>query len=203
MKKIIIDKLITFITNNKQCTEKDIKIYRYGLETLYNLMTKTIVLLIITFFIKTIKQCLLIIMFYTLLRLFAYGIHANTSLGCWLTTLPIYIIGSLFIKYISVTKNIIWIMWVIYTLFVVLWAPADTKKRPLIHAKRRKRLKIEALIMCVVFYVFIWKISNPQAITAIGFSMLLESISICPLTYYLSGNRFNNYIYYNREHGLN
>ncbi len=203
MKKRIIDKLANFIIKHKECNEKDIRIYRYGIETLYNLATKTIVILILTFFAKSIKECLLIILFYTMLRIFAYGLHASGSLGCWLTTIPVYVGGSLLIKYITIPKYIVMIIWVIYILFVSLWAPADTKKRPLIRAERRKKLKIEALGMSIVFLMIIYFVKNNLIVTTMGFCMILEGICICPLTYYLTGNKFNNYIYYLQEHGLN
>ena len=203
MKKKIIDKLTDFIVRNKKCTDKDIKVYRYGLEGLYNQVTKTIVILLITIIFKTYKEYFLLIIFYTFLRLFAYGIHANSSLGCWLTSVPIYLGGSFFIKYANISKIIATIIWFIYLLFVILWAPADTKKRPLIRKKRRTILKIESIIVAIIYGLLICFINNTRIINTIAFSTALETICICPLTYFLTGNRFNNYIYYNREHGLN
>ena len=102
MKLKIVNSLTSFISKHKKCSEKDLKIYRYGLEALYNLTTKTAVILLMTFFIGSIKECLLFILFYTFLRLFSYGLHASGSLMCWLTTIPVYVGGSLIIKYCSI-----------------------------------------------------------------------------------------------------
>lgn len=203
MKKIIINKLTDFIIHNKKCDDKDIKIYRYGLEALYNLVTKTIVILIITHFTKSTKECLLFILFYTFLRIFSYGLHASSSLTCWITTLPIYVGGSLLIKYLTAPKNVVIALWIIYILFVILWAPADTKKRPLIREKRRKLLKIESLIITIIYLLLIIFIKNKEILNAIFFSMILEGICICPLTYKITNSPFNNYITYLEEHGLN
>jgi accessory gene regulator B len=199
MKKKIIDKLTNFIIKHKKCSDTDIKIYRYGLEALYNLTTKTIVIIIISVFLKTTKECLLLILFYTFLRLFAFGLHANGSLACWFTTIPIYIGGSLFIKYITILKYIVLSIWLIYLIFVILWAPADTKKRPLIREKQRKKLKIESIIICIIYLLLIVFVKNTLIINAIGFCMALEAICICPLTYKITGNRFNNYLYYKKS----
>jgi len=203
MKNKVVDRLTDFIIKNKKCNETQIKIYRYGLEALYNLLTKTVVILIITSILGCLKECLLFILFYTLLRLFAYGLHASNSILCWLTTIPIYVGGSLIIKYLYIPKYIIAIIWSIYTLFVLLWAPADTKKRPLIRKERRRKLKIESLIICFIYYLLIIIVKSPKILNAMSISMILESICICPLTYYITHNRFNNYIYYKKEHGLN
>ena len=203
MKKKIIDKLIHFIIKNKNSSEKDIKIYRYGLEALFNLIVKTSVVLIICLTIGTIKECLLLILFYFFLRLFAFGLHASNSIGCWLTTIPVYIGGSLFTKYIIISKYISIIIWFIYTLFAILWAPADTKKRPLIHAEQRKKLKLKSLLVFFSFCLILLLVNNQSIQNAIAFCMALEGICICPLTYLITGNKFNNYIYYNQSHGLN
>ncbi len=203
MRNLFVNKLTNFIVKNKNCTKKDIIVYRYGLEALYSLLTKTVVFLTITFFTKSMKECLLVVIFYMFLRLFAYGIHANSSIGCWLTTLPIYVGGSLFVKYVTFNPLTLIISWLIYLLFVILWAPADTKKRPLIHKRKRIELKIKSIIVAVIYGLIFVFIKNNPIHSAIGFCLILEAICICPLTYYITGNRFNNYIYYNQEHGLN
>ena len=199
MKKKVLDKLTNFIKNNKECSEKDLKIYRYGLETIYNMITKTIVVLLITYFLGTIKQCFLLILFYTSVRLFSYGLHASSSLGCWLTTIPIYISGSYFIKLCSVNKYYIFAALLIYTIFAILWAPADTKKKPIIRRERRIKLKVLSIIVCISHAFIIYYASNQYILNAILFSLVLQSICICPLTYKITNNRFNNYLYYQKK----
>ena len=98
MKKKVINKLLTIIINNKECSEKDLKVYSYGLEGLYNLFTKTFVILIVTLLLNTAKEFGLILLFYAPLRTFGFGIHAESSIKSWIATLTIYILGSLLIK---------------------------------------------------------------------------------------------------------
>ena len=203
MKKKVVDYLTNFIIRNKKCSEKDILVYRYGLEALYNQVTKTVVILIITIILKTYIEYFLLIVFYTFLRLFAFGIHANTSWGCWLTSGPIYIGGSYFIKYANYPKHIILIALTIFIIFAILWAPADTKKRPLIRKEQRKKLKIKSILVGIIYGILVFIVTNNKILNSICFSLVLESICICPLTYYITGNTFNNYITYNKEHGLN
>ena len=84
-----------------------------------------------------------------------------------------------------------------------MWAPADTKKRPLIREKRRRILKTESIIICLIYLLLIIFINSRLIINAIFFSMILEGICICPLTYKITKNPFNNYNNYLKEHGLN
>lgn len=203
MKKLIINKFVNIIENNKVCSEKDKKIYRYGMECLYNLFTKTFVILLISLLIKTTKEYLLLIIFYSFLRSFAFGIHASNSKNCWISTLTIYIGGSLLIKYLTIPKYIIIIAWMICTIFFILWAPADTPKRPILKVSKRRNLKIKALIMIFIYYFLICFCNNQAILNAIFLSMILEGGCICPLIYKITKTPFNNFIYYKANNGLN
>lgn len=198
MKKKIVNKLLTIITNNKECSEKDIKVYSYGLEGLYNLFTKTFVILIITLLLNTAKEFGLILLFYALLRTYSFGIHADSSLACWISTLTIYIFGSLLVKEIIIVKEVALIIWTFAFISFVLWAPADTPKRPLIREKQRKKLKVKVCIITVIYLLLILFINSNTLINAISFSLLVQMICVNPITYKLTNTQFNNYKYYKK-----
>lgn len=201
MKHLVINKLLNIIINNKECSEKNIKIYKYGLEGLYNLITKTIVVLIITLLLNSAKEFGLILLFYALLRTFGFGIHSESSLGCWISTLSIYVFGSILIKEIFIIKEISIIIWLIAFLSFILWAPADTPKRPLIREKQRKKQKLKVCLISLFYLILIIFVKNNIVINAITYALLIEMICVNPLTYKIFGIRFNNYKYYKK--GLN
>ena len=64
---------------------------RYGLEAFYNLITKTVVLIILAVIFNLVLELILLSLIYSTLRLYGFGLHAKTSLQCWITTLPIYL----------------------------------------------------------------------------------------------------------------
>ena len=99
MKMKVIDYFTNLIIKHKECNEVEIKTIRYGLETIYILVTKMIVILITVIFLKSVKEFLLLLISYSLIRKYSFGLHASKSWICWCTTLPIYIGGSLIIKY--------------------------------------------------------------------------------------------------------
>ena len=201
MKEQIINNTINLINRNKVCSDTDLKIYRYGMECIYTLITKTLVVFLISIIIGTTKEFLLLLIFYALLRSYAFGIHASNNIACWISTITIYIGGSIFIKYLTIPKAIIAITWMITAIFLILWAPADTPKRPILKVKKRRKLKIKSLIVIAIYYLLIYFINNQTILNALFLSMVLEGSCICPLLYKILKTPFNNYINYKK--GLN
>ncbi|MBQ9833570.1 MAG: accessory gene regulator B family protein [Bacilli bacterium] len=201
MKEQIINNTINLINRNKVCSDTDLKIYRYGMECIYTLITKTLVVFLISIIIGTTKEFLLLLIFYALLRSYAFGIHASSNIACWISTITIYIGGSIFIKYLTIPKSILAITWMVTAIFFILWAPADTPKRPILKVKKRRKLKIKSLIVIAIYYLLIYFINNQTILNALFLSMVLEGSCICPLLYKILKTPFNNYINYKK--GLN
>lgn len=203
MKKRCIQKCCDFIQKYIKCDELKIKKLKYGLEALYNLFTKIIVMLILSIIFGIWKEYILLIFTYALVRRYAYGIHAKKSIICWVTTLPIYLLGSCFIKYGSISNYLLYGIWCFSFVSFILWAPADTPALPLIHLEKRKVQKIKSCTVCVAYLAFIIFFQNSTLNKAFIYSLLVQSICINPITYKLTNTPFNNYKVYYAKHGLN
>ena len=199
VKKKFIESALTKIKQQKKLTSLEEKKLRYGLEAFYNLATKTIVLIILAIVFDLVIELLLLALVYSTLRLYGFGIHAKTSLQCWFTTIPIYMLGSLFIKYATITSNLIYIFWIISFLSFLLFAPADTPARPLIRKNKRIRAKIlSVLILCIYFIIYTLNISS-MFNNVIIYAICMELIVINPLTYKLTKTPFHNYEIYEKN----
>ena len=199
VKKKFIDVALTKIKQQKKVTSLEEKKLRYGLEAFYNLATKTIVLIILAIVFDLVVELLLLALVYSTLRLYGFGIHAKTSLQCWFTTIPIYMLGGLFIKYATITSNVIYIFWIISFLSFLLFAPADTPARPLIRKNKRIRAKIlSVLILCIYFIIYTLNISS-MFNNVIIYAICMELIVINPLTYKLTKTPFHNYEIYEKN----
>lgn len=199
MKKKFIESALTKIKQQKKVTSLEEKKLRYGLEAFYNLATKTIVLIILAIVFDLVIELLLLALVYSTLRLYGFGIHAKTSLQCWFTTIPIYMLGGLFIKYATITSNLIYIFWIISFLSFLLFAPADTPARPLIRKNKRIRAKIlSVLILCIYFIIYTLNISS-MFNNVIIYAICMELIVINPLTYKLTKTPFHNYEIYEKN----
>jgi len=196
MKMKVIDYFTNLIIKHKECNEVEIKTIRYGLETIYILVTKMIVILITVIFLKSVKEFLLLLISYSLIRKYSFGLHASKSWICWCTTLPIYIGGSLIIKYAPHNIYVSYLIWTVALISFALWAPADTPKRPLIREKQRKQQKIKTCITCIILIILMIVLKNDTVTKAFTLGLFIQSIVINPLTYKITNTPFNNYKFY-------
>ena len=88
--------------NNPDLDEIKLDEIRYGLEALYLTITKTIVVFLIASYFKTIKETLLLLIFYNILRETAFGLHASKSWMCWASSIIIFNLGPIILKQIVI-----------------------------------------------------------------------------------------------------
>lgn len=193
MKSSFIENSILTISKTRELTPLDEKKLRYGLEGFYNLFTKMIVMTILAILLDIIPEYLLLILVYSTLRLYGFGIHMKTSLQCWFTTLPIYIGGCLLIKYGTFSPTISILIFVVGYLSFLFFAPADTPARPLIHKEKRIRAKILSLIILTCYLVLFLYVDSSFVSNTILYGIIMESVCINPLTYKIFHTPFNNY----------
>ena len=193
VKKKFIEKSIQLIKQNREVELLEEKKLRYGLEAFYNLATKTIVLILLAILFDFGLELLLLTIIYSTLRLYGFGIHAKTSLQCWLTTIPVYIGGCLIIKYCEFPTTVSYIIWIFGFLSFLFFAPADTPARPLIRKNKRIRAKILSLVILTAYLVVFIYTKNPLFHNTILYAIIMESIVINPIIYKISNTPFNNY----------
>lgn len=201
MREVFADKNLNYISKYyKLSNTEKIKI-KYGLEVLYTVITKTIGILLMSLFLKTFKETIILMGFYLLLRLFSHGIHAKKSSHCWVASILTYGAFPLLIKYFVIKKIYILIMSIIAFICFIIWAPADTPKKPLINKKKRIINKLLTLIISTTLMFVVILSKNSLINDCIFFSYIMSIISINPLTYKLFKIPFNNYKKY--KDGLN
>lgn len=192
MKELFIDKSFLFISNHKNLDKLESIKIKYGLEVMYHSITKTTTILLLSIILGTLKESLLITLFYSLLRMFAHGFHAKSNLQCWIISISCYTIFSTLCKYCPFnTVGFIGIS-VISIFSFILWAPSDTKGRPLVNKSTRIKLKIKSLIvlsLLLIIYSFNTPLNN-----AIIYSIILETLNVNPFIYMVTGTTRNNYL---------
>ena len=76
---------------------------------------------------------------------------------------------------------------------MILFAPADTHKRPIINKKMREKLKIKALAVSLIYIGIVFVYKNEFVTNIILLAMIVQSIVINPITYKLFKLPYNNY----------
>lgn len=196
MKEVIINNIMLNIKNNKNFTEQKLCEIKYGLESLYLTLTKIVVIYLISILLKTSKELSLVFLFYGILRLTGFGVHAKGSKECWIASLLVFVPFPYLLKVVLIPKYINTILSVIGTILLLIYSPADTKKRPLIHKKKRIMYKIFTALIASIYTMINVFINDNILSNTLTFAILLEMVMVLPISYKLFGLTYNNYLNY-------
>lgn len=194
MKKLVIQSSMNLIRENfPDCDEERLEGIQYGLEGIYLSVTKLIVIFLIAWFIGVFKEACIILLLFNILRTTAFGIHATKSWMCWVSSSIVFLGGPLFFKYCSLPFPVLIASAIFCNICFLLYAPADTYKRPIVKKKKRMIFKFVTCFFGILYLVLILIIKNSFLQNAIGYALFIQMILIHPMVYKLFGLPYNNY----------
>ena len=196
MRNAIINKQLNFIKRYNNLDDEKLSIIKYGLESIYILITKLVIILIAAFLLGLLKQTIIFLLFYNLVRLPSFGLHATKSWICLISSLLIFIILPYVCTILVIPTNYKLIMGIIGLFFMFKNAPADTYKRPIINKKRRLVYKILSCIITVVMTCISLFIKDQFLASSILISIILQCFMISPTVYKIFKLPYNNYKQY-------
>ena len=199
MKDIIINSTMERIEKNTTYDKVKLLEIKYGLESLYLSVTKILVIFIICMIMQTTRELISFLIGFSILRATGFGLHTKKSWQCWVTSIPIFTIIPYFIKKFTIPVNLLYFSLPILLLLIILYAPADTEKRPLINNKKRKIYKVLSSITACLYLFMIFYLNNPFINSVLFYSLLLDVIVINPVSYKLFGLKYKNYLNYERR----
>lgn len=197
MKKKFLNSSINLIKANKKCTEEELEIISYGLESIYLVVTKAIIIFTIAIILGITKEVLLLLIFYNIIRTQAFGIHASKSIYCLISSIIFFIGGALFCKLINISYKITMITALICNFCILLYAPADTYKRPLINKKKRIAFKYKSILLGFLYIITLYILRDNDLKNFILIGMVESTLMILPITYKIFKLPYNNYKNYN------
>ncbi len=196
MRNAVINKQLNFIKRYNNFDDEKLSIIKYGLESIYILITKMVIILLAAFLLGLLKQTIIFLLFYNLVRLPSFGLHATKSWICLISSLLIFIILPYICTILVIPTNYKLIMGIIGLFFMFKNAPADTYKRPIINKKRRLVYKILSCIITVVMTCISLFIKNQFLASSILISIILQCFMISPTVYKIFKLPYNNYKQY-------
>ena len=197
MKNIFINKSLALIKKYYPNYD-DIKIaeIKYGLEGMYLTITKLVIIFSIALMLNIYKEMLLLLIFFNIMRTTGFGLHATKSWICLLSSTLIFIGLPFVSKIIIISLPIKIILGALAIILVYKYAPADTKKRPLINPKTRRKLKIKTIFRTTILIIFAIIIKNNIISNLAIFGIYTEIILIIPISYKIFNLSYNNYLTY-------
>lgn len=201
MREKFLKSTMKSIANKYPDYDKDrLEIIEYGLDSLYIMITKTIVISLIALLLNVFKEMLIIMILYNIIRTTAFGMHAKESWQCYIISITLFIGGALLFKYVNVSFYANALIGATSYIFLVIYAPADTYKRPLVNTKKRKIYKIITVINSSIFLILIIVFKDSNISTALSLGLLDSMLMIHPLTYRMFHLPYNNYKTYNESY---
>lgn len=193
MKDLIIGKQLNVIKKYNDFDDEKLSIIKYGLESIYILITKTIIILLISYLLGLLKQTVIFLVCYNFIRIPSFGLHATKSWICLVSSLLIFIILPFICTVITIPMYLKIIIGLIGLAFIIKNAPADTYKRPIISKKRRMFFKICSSIVTIAMILFSLFIEDQFLANSLLFSIILQCFMISPTVYKFFKLPYNNY----------
>jgi len=196
IKNKILNGFEKYLNNNlENITDDELEIALYGMEVIYSLVTKTLIFFLISLILKCHKEFLIVMLILATIRSTSFGFHAEKEISCYISSFLV-IFGTIYIaKNYSFNLIFIAITCSISIIATILFAPADTEKRPLLNKRTRSILKLCSSITAL-FFSFIAIINVGFMSNVIVCILIINSINISPILYKIFKRRYKNYEYY-------
>lgn len=195
--KALSTRCTNFIRKNTSTSEEDLEKIDYGMQIIIIDIYHSILLFVSAYFLGIFMYTLIAYVFFAILRTFASGVHANSTLTCCIVSFTFFF-GNVYLS-LNTPKNIvvISIVFLVSLILIFLYAPADTEERPLVSKKLRKSLKIKSALVVIIFYIAALLIKSNVYANLITYSVLEEAFIITPLAYKLFNKKYANYKKFN------
>lgn len=192
MELYLENKIVNYIKkSNIKMSNDDEDILRYGIQIYYFNISKLIIIFAISFILNVFIETCAAFMLIAILKRYAHGFHADTFWSCLIISL-LNIFGIVFLSKLSLSPMLKIILAVFSLFLFILYAPADTEERPLVNPKKRKKLKIQAIIICIV-YCLLSLFVNKTLSNMLILSLVFIGFNTSPVLYILFKKGYKNY----------
>lgn len=204
MKRIIIGKCMKVIEDSSiSYPDEKLEEIKYGLEAIYILITKSIIIFTVAYFLNVWKPLLIFLLIYNVIRMPSFGLHATKGSYCLMASLIIFLLGM----YIS----ILWVIPVYVKIILGIYciirmyqnAPADTDKKPIVSQTRRNRYKFISTILAIIFVFMSVLLKDNFISNSFIITLCIQICMISPYVYKLFNLPYDNYKSYMVSNGLN
>jgi accessory gene regulator B len=194
VKMFVIDNCLNLVKKNyPYYSEEKIAEIEYGLLSIYLTISKFIIISIIALLLGIFKEFIIFSIFYNIIRMPSFGLHATKSWICLLSSTLIFIGCPLICKTVTIPINITFILGIICIAFICKNSPADTEKRPIISKERRRRYKILSTVTAIVMVALAIIIDNTFISNCFVLALIVQCLMISPFVYSIFGLPYDNY----------
>ncbi len=193
MKKWFLKNSISFVQGYQDFSKDELEKLQYGIEGLYLTITKLFIIFIVAFLFGIFKEVLAVVVFFNIIRFTGFGFHAEKSYQCLILSLLYFVVLPMLFININLSNFWIFLICLICIFSYLLFAPADTVKRPLPNKKKRIIRKFSTVLIGIIYTSFILVFSHSFFAPLLLSALVIQAIVIQPAIYLLFGQPYNNY----------
>lgn len=194
LKTYILEKCLNIVRiSYPEYDEDKLDEIRYGLEAIYLSITKVVVIFFLAYLLGILKETFCLCLAFNVLRLSGFGLHATKSWMCWVSSIIVFLVIPYCCTVVQLPQGLMIALAFIFEVNLLLFAPADTKKRPLIHKRKRACWKMVTGITGCIFLYFILSTENTLVQNILLSAMLIEGALVNPFVYKIFKLPYNNY----------
>ena len=199
MKARFMNNTIAFLQKYNTYSKEDIEKLEYGLDGIYLTVTKLIILFFIVTLLGVVKEFITLLLLFNIIRYTGFGFHAEKSYQCLIISTFCFLFIPIFFINIVLSKIIYIVICIFCVINFLLFAPADTIKRPLPNKKKRIIRKIITTIIGIIYSILSIVFYNHWISAILISAMIIQVIVINPLTYKILKQPYNNYKNYKSD----
>lgn len=169
----------------------DLEIIKYGFQLFYMTIYKFVIIILLSIYLNTLTETLTMFFMFGIARTFASGAHAKNWLTCTLLSVFTFVIIPIIIKNMTILLPVYISLLFISLLFFLLYAPADTKFRPITNIKKRKTLKFLSISTLFIYLILFILIKDIYLKKLLVFSIFTAALMTTPVVYKLLGNSYS------------
>ena len=170
--------------------QKELDRIEYGLALFFSALPKFFALLALAIFANFLIDYFLwyftvTLCSYAVVRAYAWGLHLKGDMSCFFGSF-LLLFGNTFISIIfHLPLYLLLIIWGVSSIFLYLYAPADTDARPLRSQKLRKRLRKKLMIVSIGLFVITILYKDHCYSSLVTLGVFWESFFTTPFMYKL------------------
>lgn len=179
--------------DNPDYSDEKLEILEYGLTGLYIFISKSIVIFTIAYFLGILKELIIFMLIYNLIRSVSFGMHATSSTACLIASAVSFLSATYLCKNFVLPIGFKIIFGIISIIYVYLHSPADTEKRPIISPKRRLIYKLLSTLIAVIMVICSIILDSIFISNSFTIALLMQCFMISPFAYKMTGQKYDNY----------
>ena len=164
-----------------------------GIEFLLINTSKIIIIYTLAALLGILWQSFVLHLAFVIAKRYSFGVHALNSTVCTLISCLMFVASPLLLDGLGINNHLVIISFTAVIYILYLYAPADTKARPLIGVGLRAGLKRRAVASGITLMLVALLIPSEPVKLLLTLGALYQSVSILPITYKFLKRSERNY----------